>query len=98
MTLDECFSILGIDPTESKSEIKSAYRDLLFVWHPDRFPNDSKLQAKAGEKLKEINEAYKLLRGGPQSLDRIAAFLRWNPVIDSCRAVLPGHLWVAAQR
>jgi len=36
-------------------------------------------------------------RGGPQSLDRYAAYLRWNPVVDSCRASLAGHPWAAAQ-
>jgi len=61
MTLDECFSILEIEPTESKTRIKAAYRDLLFVWHPDRFPNDPRLQTKAGEKLREINQAYEHL-------------------------------------
>ena len=28
------------------------------VWHPDRFGHDERLQKKAQEKLKEINEAY----------------------------------------
>jgi hypothetical protein len=61
MKLEECFQILGIEPTDSITEIKSAYRDLLFVWHPDRFPDDPRLQAKAHERLREINEAYSLL-------------------------------------
>jgi hypothetical protein len=61
MKLEECFQILGIEPTDSISKIKSAYRDLLFVWHPDRFPDDPRLQAKAHERLREINEAYNLL-------------------------------------
>jgi curved DNA-binding protein CbpA len=32
------------------------------VWHPDRFPNDPRLQEKAQEKLKEINLAYDYLK------------------------------------
>ena len=31
------------------------------VWHPDRFPNDPKLQLRGQEKLKEINAAYEIL-------------------------------------
>ena len=31
------------------------------VWHPDRFVHDPRLQEKAQEKLKEINEAYEQL-------------------------------------
>src|SRR5438552_17106803 len=38
---------------------KQAYRELVKVWHPDRFPNDPKFQKRANEKSKEINEAYR---------------------------------------
>lgn len=46
----------------TEEEIKQAYRDLVKVWHPDRFPNDPRLQQKAQEKLKEINLAYEYLK------------------------------------
>src|SRR4029079_15571064 len=45
-------------------ELKAAHRDLAKVWHPDRFVHDPRLQEKAQEKLKEINEAYDLLSSG----------------------------------
>ena len=32
------------------------------VWHPDRFGGDPRLQKKAQEKLKEINEAYEAVK------------------------------------
>ncbi len=32
------------------------------VWHPDRFPNNSKLQRRAREQLQLINEAYTTIR------------------------------------
>src|SRR6185312_4879109 len=44
--------------------MKSAHRDLAKVWHPDRFLHDPRLQEKAQEKLKEINEAYELISSG----------------------------------
>lgn len=56
--IKECFDILGLNPGASLDEVKEAYRDLVKVWHPDRFSHDDKLQHKAQEKLKEINEAY----------------------------------------
>jgi cytoskeletal protein RodZ len=34
------------------------------VWHPDRFGHDPRLQQKAQEKLKEINEAFDILISG----------------------------------
>jgi len=36
------------------NEIRAAYRELAMVWHPDRFPQDSPLQAKAQDKLREL--------------------------------------------
>jgi len=60
--MEKYFEILGLKPGASQKEIKAAYRDLARVWHPDRFSSDPRLQAKAQEKLKEINEAYEKLR------------------------------------
>ena len=42
----------------SSDEVKQAYRDLVNVRHPDRFPGNPRLNQKAEEKLKKINEAY----------------------------------------
>ena len=53
-----CYEILGLEPGASPERVKQAYRDLVQVWHPDRFEHDPPLQKKAQEKLKEINEAY----------------------------------------
>ncbi len=54
--------VLGLEPGASREAIKSAYRDLTKVWHPDRFSHDAELQRKAGEQLQAINEAYEKLR------------------------------------
>ncbi|HLL75978.1 MAG TPA: DnaJ domain-containing protein [Pyrinomonadaceae bacterium] len=59
-----CLRVLGLGPTASAQEIKAAYRDLAKVWHPDRFSHDPRLQQKAQEQLKEINEAYRRLAAG----------------------------------
>lgn len=55
---DWYYVVLGLKPGATPEEAKRAYRDLVKVWHPDRFPNDRNLQIKAHEKLKEINEAF----------------------------------------
>ena len=60
--IDRALSTLGLGPEATQSDIKQAYRDLAKVWHPDRFPNDPRVQARAQEKLKEINAAYRRLR------------------------------------
>jgi hypothetical protein len=62
--LSKAYELLGVKPGVSSRELKAAHRDLAKVWHPDRFTHDPRLQEKAQEKLKEINEAYDLLSSG----------------------------------
>jgi cytoskeletal protein RodZ len=65
--LSKAYELLGVKPGVSPRELKAAHRDLAKVWHPDRFLHDPRLQEKAQEKLKEINEAYELLSLGPKA-------------------------------
>jgi molecular chaperone DnaJ len=51
------YEVLGISKTASADEIKKAYRNLAFKYHPDRNSGDK----VAEEKFKEINEAYDVL-------------------------------------
>lgn len=62
MQPDECYTILEISPGSTDAEIRSAWRELNKVWHPDRFGDDEVLRKKAEEKLKRINQAYEILR------------------------------------
>jgi curved DNA-binding protein CbpA len=59
--LARCYRVLGLEPGTSLEEVKSAYRDLVNVWHPDRFGHNERLRSKAEEQLKEINRAYEYL-------------------------------------
>ncbi|HMK74867.1 MAG TPA: DnaJ domain-containing protein, partial [Thermodesulfobacteriota bacterium] len=43
---DKYYQILGLTPEASEEEIKQAYRDLVNVWHPDRFPYNQRLKKK----------------------------------------------------
>jgi DnaJ-class molecular chaperone len=58
MDLDRCFQILEIDRHASMEEVRQAYKDIVNVWHPDRFSENPRLRGKAERKLKEINAAY----------------------------------------
>lgn len=60
--MDRCYSFLEVEPGDSPEKVKQAYRDLAFVWHPDRYSHNPRLQEKASEKLKAINEACENLR------------------------------------
>ena len=64
LTRTECCTLLGIEPRAPEAAIKEAYRDMVKVWHPDRFPAGSRLQQKAAEKMKEINRAYDTVKSG----------------------------------
>jgi hypothetical protein len=59
---DEALEVLALRPRATPSEIKEAYRDLVKVWHPDRFGNDLRLRQKAELQLKLITEAYRVLQ------------------------------------
>ena len=43
-------------------EVKLSYKDLVQVWHPDRFTHSPRLQEKAANKLQQLNEAYDTLK------------------------------------
>jgi len=59
--IQHCCRVLGVEPSASPEQIKEAYYDLVKIWHPDRFPNDLRLQQKAQDRLKDINYAYERL-------------------------------------
>ena len=59
--INRFYEILEIEAGASLAEIKHAYRDLAFVWHPDRFAHNPRLQEKAQQRLTEINQAYEQL-------------------------------------
>ena len=51
------YAVLGVSKNASDDEIKNAYRELARKYHPDNY-TDNPLSDLAGEKMKEINEAY----------------------------------------
>lgn len=62
MDINRAYRVLGLYPGASQEEVKSAYRDLAQVWHPDRFSHSERLGAKAQKNFKRINEAFELLK------------------------------------
>jgi curved DNA-binding protein CbpA len=40
------FNVLGLKPDASFDEVKQAYKDLVNVWHPDRFTHNPRLADK----------------------------------------------------
>lgn len=56
------YQLLGLKVGATPNEVKQAYRDLVRVWHPDRFGHDDRLRLIAQSKLKELNGAYESLK------------------------------------
>ena len=55
--MDDLYAVLGVSKTATADEIKKAYRDAAFRYHPDRNGGD----AAAEEKFKQVNAAYAVL-------------------------------------
>ncbi|MGW8316233.1 MAG: J domain-containing protein [Bacteroidales bacterium] len=70
MNTHDCYRILGLHAGASEKQIKTAYRNLAFQYHPDRNPDlDARIQFEA------VNEAYHRLmelREEPLEKDRIS--------------------------
>ncbi|MGB7413310.1 MAG: J domain-containing protein [Thermosynechococcaceae cyanobacterium] len=65
------FQILELEASASLGEIKQAYKDLVTVWHPDRFGHNPRLREKAEGKLKQFNQAYEALRSWQGSVSSV---------------------------
>jgi curved DNA-binding protein CbpA len=62
MDIKRYFEILELHPDASMDELNQAYKDLVNIWHPDRFSHNPRLKDKAEKKLKEVNQAYETVR------------------------------------
>ena len=54
------YKVLGVSENATQEEIRAAYLKLVKQYHPDKY-SDSVLKEQAGEKLKDINQAYETL-------------------------------------
>lgn len=61
MNRNEALHILGLDDDATADDIKIAYRETVQILHPDKFAGNEKLQNRATEQFKRLQEAYELL-------------------------------------
>jgi hypothetical protein len=72
VTPDAALQILRLGRDASRSQIKEAYRDLAKIFHPDRFQDDPRVQAKAEAEFKLLIAAYEALKSYRPSVVRAA--------------------------
>ncbi len=63
----EALRTLGLDEDATPEDIKVAYRETAQILHPDRFATNKKLQERATEQFKNLQEAYDFLVSGKGS-------------------------------
>ena len=57
MMQEDYYQVIGVDKNATAKQIKEAYRQLAFKFHPDR----NKENTSAVEEMKKVNEAYAVL-------------------------------------
>jgi curved DNA-binding protein CbpA len=90
--LEQYYRILELEPGASPEEVHQSYKDMVLVWHPDRFANHPRLQQKAHAKIKEINEARERLQAVERNAKTIAVAPKSSPKTKS-----PEHSQATAQ-
>lgn len=61
MNRTEALRILGLTEDATPEEIKTAYKETVQILHPDRFASNKKLQERATEQFKNLQDAYEFL-------------------------------------
>lgn len=59
----EALRLLGLDEDATEKDIRVAYKEAAQIVHPDRFASNKKLQDRATEQFKNLQEAYDYLKG-----------------------------------
>lgn len=72
MNRREALRILGLDDDATAADIKTAYKETAQILHPDRFEGNKKLQERATEQFKNLQEAYRLLSSEKNTASRSA--------------------------
>ncbi|MDR3052962.1 MAG: J domain-containing protein [Coriobacteriales bacterium] len=67
MTRDEALRILGLKEGATEADIKLAYKEMAQILHPDKFADNKKLQDRATEQFKQVNQAREVLASGKSS-------------------------------
>jgi hypothetical protein len=56
------YAILGLSRGCSRRDAARQYKRLVKRWHPDQYANDPQGQAEAAQRMRDINDAFRIVR------------------------------------
>ena len=78
MTRDEALRVLGLKGDVSPEDIKVAYKEMAQILHPDKYTENVKLQERATEQFKQVNQARDVLLGKSSRAGKSQASSRYS--------------------
>ena len=88
------YAVLGLLPSATADDIGSAYRRLAKLHHPDRNPN----KPNAGRRMRDINEAYRILSDPVQRRDYDHEHARHAQPVYAAHAAQAAPNYAAGER
>lgn len=61
MNPQDCYRLLEIEPGCDWDGLRTAYRRQVQKWHPDRYHQEPDQQARAAERMQQVNRAFEVL-------------------------------------
>lgn len=94
MTRDKALHILGLNEQASIQDIKSAYREMAQILHPDKYTHNKRLQRRAEEQFKNVQDAFRYLLKRPAPTDTADPESAFSPAssVTQGQATLAGTL------
>lgn len=83
--LRNAYQVLALPLSSTAAEIKREFRRLARTWHPDKWPAGSEQQARAADRMREINVAFEAIRHAP-----LRYHIEGHPRV-AARAAASGH-------
>jgi hypothetical protein len=90
MNREEALRTLGLENGATEADVKAAYKEMAQILHPDKFKGNKRLEERATEQFKRVNEARDFLLNKGTSARRGGS---WAGGGGSSRAAKEAYTW-----